>query len=66
MVDNHRVMHGRSAFDGKRRMCGAYIGVDDYRSKLTILNEKFAEQGTGNFSQKGPVQGGRRILSPLF
>ncbi|TFK49526.1 Trimethyllysine dioxygenase [Heliocybe sulcata] len=40
-VNNHRVLHGRSAFDGKRRMCGAYIGIDEYRSKLTVLREKF-------------------------
>jgi hypothetical protein len=33
-VDNHRVLHGRSAFEGKRRVCGAYIGVDEYRSRL--------------------------------
>lgn len=42
VVNNHRVLHGRSAFDGKRRMCGAYIGMDDYRSKLAVLSEKFA------------------------
>ena len=42
MVDNHRVLHGRSAFTGKRRMCGAYIGLDEYRSKLATLSEKFA------------------------
>lgn len=42
VVDNHRVLHGRSAFDGRRRMCGAYIGVDEYRSKLAVLSEKFA------------------------
>jgi len=41
VVDNHRVLHGRSAFDGKRRMCGAYIGIDEYRSKLAVLSEKF-------------------------
>jgi trimethyllysine dioxygenase len=23
-------------------MCGAYIGVDEYRSRLTVLQEKFA------------------------
>ncbi|KAH7912334.1 Trimethyllysine dioxygenase [Hygrophoropsis aurantiaca] len=40
-VDNHRVLHGRSAFEGKRRVCGAYIGVDEYRSKLAVLQEKF-------------------------
>ena len=41
VVDNHRVLHGRSAFDGRRRMCGAYIGLDEYRSKLAILKERF-------------------------
>ncbi|KAL4064995.1 hypothetical protein V8B97DRAFT_1875437, partial [Scleroderma yunnanense] len=40
-VNNHRVLHGRSAFDGKRHVCGAYIGIDEYRSKLTVLREKF-------------------------
>jgi trimethyllysine dioxygenase len=42
VMNNHRVLHGRSAFDGKRRMCGAYIGMDEYRSKLEVLQEKFA------------------------
>ncbi|KAJ7116357.1 Trimethyllysine dioxygenase [Mycena epipterygia] len=42
IIDNHRVLHGRSAFTGKRRMCGAYIGVDEYRSKLAVLREKFS------------------------
>lgn len=42
VVDNHRVLHGRSSFDGKRRMCGAYIGVDEYRSKLAVLTERFS------------------------
>ncbi|KAJ7178843.1 Trimethyllysine dioxygenase [Mycena crocata] len=41
IIDNHRVLHGRSAFTGERRMCGAYIGVDEYRSKLAVLREKF-------------------------
>ena len=41
VVDNHRVLHGRSSFTGKRRMCGAYIGVDEYRSKLAVLSEQF-------------------------
>lgn len=42
VIDNHRVLHGRSAFDGKRRMCGAYVGVDEYRSKLAVLTEQHA------------------------
>ncbi|KAL0577643.1 hypothetical protein V5O48_004332 [Marasmius crinis-equi] len=41
VVNNHRVLHGRSAFDGKRRMCGAYVGMDEYRSKLAVLSERF-------------------------
>ena len=43
VIDNHRVLHGRSAFDGQRRMCGAYIGVDEYRSKLAVLTERFRQ-----------------------
>ena len=35
-MDNHRVLHGRSAFDGKRRMCGAYIGMDDNPYPITV------------------------------
>ncbi len=46
VIDNHRVLHGRSAFDGKRRMCGAYIGMDEFRSKLAVLSEKFAPETT--------------------
>ncbi|KIL59573.1 hypothetical protein M378DRAFT_14705 [Amanita muscaria Koide BX008] len=47
VIDNHRVLHGRSAFDGRRRMCGAYIGMDEFRSKLAVLREKFgASHGT--------------------
>jgi trimethyllysine dioxygenase len=40
-IDNHRVLHGRSAFTGKRRMCGAYIGADEFRSRLAVLSEQF-------------------------
>ncbi|THH20417.1 hypothetical protein EW146_g954 [Bondarzewia mesenterica] len=42
-VDNHRVLHGRSAFTGTRRMCGAYIGGDEFRSRLTVLSERFGD-----------------------
>jgi trimethyllysine dioxygenase len=43
-IDNHRVLHGRSSFTGKRRMCGAYIGVDEFRSRLAVLNERFSSE----------------------
>ncbi|KAJ6612297.1 hypothetical protein B0H10DRAFT_2053133 [Mycena sp. CBHHK59/15] len=51
IVDNHRVLHGRSAFTGKRRMCGAYIGVDEYRSKLAVLREKFAPNASDQVTE---------------
>jgi trimethyllysine dioxygenase len=28
--------------ESERRMCGAYIGMDEYKSKLAVLTEKFA------------------------
>ncbi|RDB28690.1 Trimethyllysine dioxygenase [Hypsizygus marmoreus] len=63
VVDNHRVLHGRSAFDGKRRMCGAYVGVDEYRSKLAVLTEKFAPDAVLQATSELPyvVVNGRNI-----
>ncbi|PWN50462.1 Trimethyllysine dioxygenase [Violaceomyces palustris] len=43
IFDNHRVLHGRSSFVGNRRLCGAYIPHDDYRSRLTVLRTKFGD-----------------------
>jgi trimethyllysine dioxygenase len=37
IVDNWRVLHGRSGFTGYRRLCGAYINWDDYQSRLSML-----------------------------
>ena len=64
-MDNHRVLHGRSAFDGRRRMCGAYIGVDEYRSKLAVLSEKFAPDPVLVATEKIPLStvNGRSIWS---
>ncbi|KAG5634902.1 hypothetical protein H0H81_000373 [Sphagnurus paluster] len=63
VIDNHRVLHGRSAFDGKRRMCGAYVGVDEYRSKLAVLAEKFAPDAVLRATNEMPlaVVNGRNI-----
>ncbi|GLB40713.1 putative protein of unknown function (DUF971) [Lyophyllum shimeji] len=63
VIDNHRVLHGRSAFDGKRRMCGAYVGVDEYRSKLAVLREKFAPDAVLRTTNELPmaVANGRNI-----
>lgn len=34
IFDNQRFLHGRRAFEGKRRVCGGYIGMDDFLAKL--------------------------------
>jgi trimethyllysine dioxygenase len=35
--DNWRTLHGRHAFNGHRHMCGAYINMEDFQSKLRVL-----------------------------
>ncbi|TFY62736.1 hypothetical protein EVG20_g6590 [Dentipellis fragilis] len=57
-IDNHRVLHGRAAFTGKRRMSGAYIGKDEFRSQLAVLKERFAADTPG--AQTGTA-GGRSV-----
>ncbi|KAG8864920.1 hypothetical protein FRB96_003507 [Tulasnella sp. 330] len=52
VIDNHRVLHGRSTFTGKRRMCGAYIGADEFRSKLTVLQELAKWRASGGEERK--------------
>ena len=34
LFDNWRVLHGRSAFTGNRRMCGGYVNREDVESRL--------------------------------
>lgn len=38
IFDNWRVLHGRSAFTGIRRICGAYINRDDWISRWRNTN----------------------------
>lgn len=33
LFDNWRVLHGRSAFTGHRKLCGTYLPWDDYKSR---------------------------------
>ncbi|EOR01144.1 Trimethyllysine dioxygenase [Wallemia ichthyophaga EXF-994] len=48
LFDNWRILHGRSAFSGKRRLCGAYINHDDYMSRLRTLTEKHFDHDLRN------------------
>lgn len=67
-IDNHRVLHGRSAFTGARRMCGAYIGVDEYKSKLAVLKEQFAPHSVllATNQLNGTVHNNRNIWNPAL
>jgi trimethyllysine dioxygenase len=51
VIDNWRVMHGRAAFTGQRRMCGAYVGADDWRSRRRALIKKFNAGSVDSWSQ---------------
>jgi trimethyllysine dioxygenase len=35
--DNWRTLHGRHSFKGHRHMCGAYVNMEDFQSKLRVL-----------------------------
>lgn len=43
LVDNRRVLHGRSEFTGLRRVCGCYHHWDDYCSRLKTLRTRQAK-----------------------
>lgn len=64
VFDNHRVLHGRSSFTGERRLCGAYVNHDDFRSRLAGLEKQFGEKGTDRerllqmYGLKGTSRGG--------
>ncbi|CAD6936286.1 unnamed protein product [Tilletia controversa] len=59
VFDNHRVLHGRAAFVGARRLCGAYISHDDFRSRLSVLRAQYpsAELGVSTSSSASPAEG---------
>ncbi|CAB4549029.1 MAG: trimethyllysine dioxygenase [Actinomycetes bacterium] len=36
LFDNWRVLHGRTAYTGTRRLCGAYLNHEDFESRLRL------------------------------
>lgn len=36
LFDNWRVLHGRTAYSGVRRLCGAYLNHEDFESRLRL------------------------------
>ena len=43
-MDNWRVLHGRAAFTGHRRMVGCYLNHDDYASQLRVICNNNSEK----------------------
>ena len=44
MIDNYRLLHGRTSYDpneGKRHLQGCYIDYDSTESKLKHLKRKY-------------------------
>ena len=40
LFDNWRTLHGRRAYQGYRRLCGAYLNKEDFDSKLRVLTRR--------------------------
>jgi len=36
LFDNWRALHGRAAYTGRRRLCGAYLNHEDFESRLRM------------------------------
>ncbi|KAL9937329.1 hypothetical protein V8E36_003738 [Tilletia maclaganii] len=56
IFDNHRVLHGRAAFVGARRLCGAYVSHDDYRSRLSVLRAQYPFSSSSSSSASASVE----------
>jgi trimethyllysine dioxygenase len=39
LFDNWRTLHGRAAYRGERRLCGAYLNREDFESRLRLLRK---------------------------
>jgi trimethyllysine dioxygenase len=44
LFDNWRTLHGRLAYQGRRRLCGAYHNREDFESRLRTLKAARAQQ----------------------
>ena len=52
MFDNHRLLHGRTAYDsneGARHLQGCYLDFDSTDGKLRYLHRKYKKKGSRNF-----------------
>ncbi|KAJ5948546.1 Trimethyllysine dioxygenase [Penicillium verhagenii] len=56
IFDNWRMLHGRSEFTGKRRMCGGYVNNDDFISRLRLLKHG-REKVLNSLGSSMPIKG---------
>lgn len=47
LFDNWRTLHGRRAYQGFRRLCGAYLNKEDVDSKLRVLRAEVRSASAG-------------------
>ena len=47
-------------------MCGAYIGMDEYRSKLAVLAEKFGNDPVVKGTAAWVNKSGRSVWNPAL
>ncbi|KAG5956279.1 hypothetical protein E4U57_002726 [Claviceps arundinis] len=52
IFDNWRILHGRSAFEGQRRICGGYINRDDFYSRWQLSNYPREDVVTANMLRR--------------
>ena len=45
LFDNWRTLHGRAAYRGERRLCGAYLNREDFESRLRLLRASRPDTG---------------------
>ena len=46
VFNNLRVMHGRGSFDpqsGRRHLQGCYVDIEDFRGRLTVMEQQLAD-----------------------
>ncbi|KAK5071322.1 hypothetical protein LTS08_000040 [Lithohypha guttulata] len=55
IFDNWRIAHGRTAFDGQRRICGGYIGMDEFLARGRMISARLradAQPGSEKTSEE--------------
>lgn len=48
LFDNWRLLHGRAAFTGGRRLCGVYLNQEDVQSRLRVLRARVGRRRSGS------------------